>query len=805
VARIVGTTDQWAVFGYEAGAGMVGLTAPARRVGWFADRDTPEKLTADGWKLFEAAARWSTGRDAPLVSSCLGRPDGASCSDGNPCNGAEVCQASICVFAAAPVTEGVLTQRNDNRRTGATLTESVLSTSNVSRGLQRLFSLDVEGQIIAQPLYARGVRVGTADRNVLYVVTMANHAYAFDADSGALIAHRALDGRPYRMFDGGSCGGIANPFFGLAATPVIDPATNTLFLISKTDDAPAITDPRPHPASFHLHALDLASLADRPGSPLLITDESNIPNAADATKLTTFRARLQNSRPGLLLDHGFLYLGFAALPFDDQPWHGFVFAYTYDGALFTRVGAISFSTVANGGGVWQAGNGMPADPSGNVYAQTGNTATVNMSSITELGEGIVKVAPGATGLAGTPYIPPDSDVLNAEDMDLGSSGPLLLPSTGAGGFRLLGAGKQGLFTLHELANISVDVQRFRATFNQHAMLPILQAHDTGARAFYPHVHSTPVVWERAVGGGTETRVYTWGERDVLRGYLYDKASGFALQPLAMSDYPNSNCLQSPCFTSPDVPFKAQHASPDLAFNGVHGVSHKGPNGMPGGMLSISANGTDAASGIVWANINTVGDSEAEFAPGVLRAYRAEPVSGKLVELWNNKDEAAYFMAKFTPPTIFNGRVYLPVNTVAGVNMSVPFRPASPPNTCGSAWTTDPADVHGRVFVYTVCPAPLVGQGGACVCPGGSVDDGNGNCVCPPGQELRNGQCECPPGQLPVGGICRACNGQGSCAEQIDECHTDARCPSGDATCICLCENGASCNGIPCQPLQICPP
>jgi hypothetical protein len=652
----------------------------------------------------------------------------------NPCDPAQqaFCDPSLGNEALGPVLkltgagwsnfEGVFTQRNNAQRTGANLSETVLNTTNVAAGLNRTRAIDVDGQILAQPLFT----TIPGGRNVVYIATMANNVYAVDADSGAIIASRTpLDGRSYRMFDADSgCGGIANPFFGITSTPVIDPTTSTLFLVTKTDDS-APGDPIPHTATFHLHALDLTTLDDV-APPVNIAEQSGIPNiTAGSGSPALFHTHLQNNRPGLLFDHGFVYLGFAALPFDDDHWAGFVFSYQYMGGQFTPVAQVALSP--NGGaGVWQAGNGLVADPSGNVYFQTGNSATANASSLSDLGEGVVQVTSG-TLTFGHAFIAAGSDLLNIEDLDLASSGPFLVPFAGGGtGFRLVAGGKQGLLTVHDPSDVSGALQTIRATFNQYFHIPCLSGQcpgqpcppgqtcprGTSARSYYPHIHSNPVVWERTVGGGTETRVYLWGERDMLRALLYDKTAGsFVTQPLDNATFfgkeisgmcdPAANL---PCFTAPDVPNTAQHVTPDTSVPGFNGVSHIGPNGMPGGSLSLSANGADPASGIVWVATNTAGDSEAEFVPGILRAYAAAPSGGNLVELWNNKNDAAYFLAKFTPPTVFGGRVYVPANTVELTDHTIPdpsqpFRPASPAGECGSAWATDPLEIHGHIYVY----------------------------------------------------------------------------------------------------------
>ena len=84
-----------------------------------------------------------------------------------------------------------------------------------------------------------------------------------------------------------------------------------------------------------------------------------------------------------------------------------------------------------------------------------------------------------------------------------------------------------------------------------------------------------------------------------------------------------------------------------------------PRGMPGGILSISAHGNAAGSGIVWASLPLQGDANQNVVPGILRAFDAQNVAR---ELWNSHQNAARDdvgnFAKFCPPTVADGKVYL---------------------------------------------------------------------------------------------------------------------------------------------------
>src|SRR5260370_40144966 len=90
---------------------------------------------------------------------------------------------TLLITAAAQPQVSVLTQHNDNARTGANTQETTLYPDNIN-GTQfgMLFKQPVDDQVYAQPLYVAGVRIGNTARNVVYVATVNNSLYAFDAD-----------------------------------------------------------------------------------------------------------------------------------------------------------------------------------------------------------------------------------------------------------------------------------------------------------------------------------------------------------------------------------------------------------------------------------------------------------------------------------------------------------------------------------------------------------------------------------------------------------------------------------------------
>ena len=145
--------------------------------------------------------------------------------------------------SAFPQNANVLTQHNDAARTGANLWEVRLTPTAVKSNFGKLFSRAVDGQIYAQPLVVSGVEIpGKGMRNVVFVATMKNNLYAFDADTPDedLPFWKRNLGKPVPFewipFNLGSAIGQFNirPFIGITSTPVIDPVTARIWVVAKT-------------------------------------------------------------------------------------------------------------------------------------------------------------------------------------------------------------------------------------------------------------------------------------------------------------------------------------------------------------------------------------------------------------------------------------------------------------------------------------------------------------------------------------------------------------------------------------------
>ena len=188
----------------------------------------------------------------------------------------------VCIVLLSPsfAQQPFPTSRFDSARDGANIYETLLTPSNVNKNsFGHLFSFPVDpgvaaspnADVMAQPLYMPNVNIlgqGTL-HNVVYVVTMADSVYAIDADTGAQLWYASMlnvGGTPATVSDKTLPCGLGNGFDeeGIIGTPVIDTTTKTMYLVAKT----ALNGTVRH----HIHALDITSGNEQPGSPVQITN-----------------------------------------------------------------------------------------------------------------------------------------------------------------------------------------------------------------------------------------------------------------------------------------------------------------------------------------------------------------------------------------------------------------------------------------------------------------------------------------------------------------------------------------------------
>ena len=404
------------------------------------------------------------------------------------------CLSLFAVSAYVHAQVDVLTQHNDNLRTGVNLRETMLTPANVNQAqFGMLFKRVVDDQIYTQPLVVTGVAVDGGTRDLVYVTTVNNSVYAFDANDAAAPAPvwHVNFGTPANLHsENFGCLDI-NGQMGIIGTPVIDKAHGVLYVVALTR-AGAVNGPR---TGFlqRLHALDLATGADLPESPVTIS-------APD------FNALMQNQRPALMLANGMVYIGYAS-HCDKDPYHGFLMA--YDAKTLAQISVFNTSPTGSEASIWQSGQGPAADAEGNVYVVTGNGS---WDGVKNFSESFLKLTPRLKLLDW--FTPTNHLTLDKEDTDLNSSGATLIPGT----HLVLGGGKEGvLYTL--------DTRNLGHLGDEHALQHF--------QATASHLHSL-VYWQSAHSGDL---LYVWGQRDKAKVYRLE-GEKLGETPLMMRDIPN---------------------------------------------------------------------------------------------------------------------------------------------------------------------------------------------------------------------------------------------------------------------------
>ena len=490
---------------------------------------------------------------------------------------------------AAGQAASVLMQHNNISRTGANLSETILNTSNVNvNQFGKLFSRTVDGQIYAQPLYVPSVTIGGKTQNVVYVATMHNSVYAFDADNpsasaplwqvnlGTSVASNCSD---------------TEPEYGILSTPAIDTSTNTIYVVARTTETDGSI-------LYRLHALNITTGAEQANSPVVISASVPGTGTGSVNGTLTFDPTLQLNRPGLLLSGGNIYLGFGS-GCDIGNFHGWAMAYNATTLVQTAV----FNTTSNGGhgGLWQSEAAPAVDSAGDIYFVSGDGSfDYNQVGGFDVADTFLKFSPSLSVLDWfTPY---DYATLEQHNLDQGSSGPFLLPGT----TYLVEGAKQGIIFVVDTTNMG----HLSSGSNNNQIVQSFQA--TAGR-----IMASPVFWS----GPTGEFLYVWGEEDSLKQYQFS-AGQFSTTPVAAG-------------------------------------SATVPEWSGGGALSLSANGSAAGTGIVWAT-GAISLTSGVLPSGILRAYDASNVGTELWDTYQNQSRDDYgLFAKFAVPTIVNGKVYLP--------------------------------------------------------------------------------------------------------------------------------------------------
>jgi hypothetical protein len=526
---------------------------------------------------------------------------------------------------------GIIMRGNNLQRHGANLDETILAPPNVSGAtFGKLYCRDVEGEVYGQMLYVPNLDFGAkGKRNALFVVTMKNRVYAFDADNKdepALWEKSYIDEAnnvtPVPTRDiGKMCGTYRDisSSVGILSTPAIDPATNTMYFVARTKEGAGAE----LKYLQRLHAVSMLDGNPRTGSPVVIDASMEGSGSGMVNGRVSFNPLTHNQRAALMLHDGLVYIAWAS-HCDEGPYHGWVLG--YDAQTLTRV--VTYNSTPNGenGGIWMSGAGPAVDDQGFIYFITGNgTADLGPEGGPNRGHSFVKLRRQGNTLDLVDWFTPfNYRILETEDRDLGSAGPVLIPGTNV----VLGGGKEGKIYLVDRMNMGKHKPPPPTGLgddNQIIQTVDLTGGYTAMGQRRAHNHGTPVYWKSQEG----EFVYTMAESDYLKQF---KVVDGKLQLYKMS------ALRAP----------------------IDGLA-RNTYTMPGGTLAISADGDKPGSAIVWVTINVSQDANNAVVPGMVRAFDASDVSTK--ELWNSQAnparDAVGLYAKFNPATVYNGKMYVP--------------------------------------------------------------------------------------------------------------------------------------------------
>jgi hypothetical protein len=498
----------------------------------------------------------------------------------------------------------IVTQHNDNRRSGANLAETNLKPSNVNvASFGKLFELPVIGSVFAQPLFVPNLFIREQRRNVLYVATMHNQVTAFDADvPQALLWQRRL-AQSIQLPDPqiGDAGYRDIEWeVGILSTPVVDTDRNAIYVVATSKQ------PRDGSIIHQLFKLDLTTGND-------LHPPTTINGSAGRA---VFVSHKQIQRSALLLSQNKIYVAFASYGDIQKPYHGWVFSFNADtlAPLATFCSSPQPAGDQGEGGIWMAGQGPATDDNGNLYLMTGN-GDFNVA-VGNLGDCVLKLDPNLNRLDF--FSPHNNSDLDGNDKDLGSAGVLAIPGTNM----IIGGGKEAfmyLMDMNHLGGFDPNVDH---------VLDKIPASITDGNH---HIHGSPVFWN----GPDGPRIYVWTENDQCKAF---QLTGNTV---------NHNPVAKSTVTAP---------------NNFPG----GTSGMPGGFLTISAEGNK--DGILWATHPWAEDLNQQIGEGVLRAFDART----LVQTWKSRDNRVRDdfgnFAKFCPPCVASGKVY--TATMGGLSHKV---------------------------------------------------------------------------------------------------------------------------------------
>jgi PQQ-like domain len=426
--------------------------------------------------------------------------------------------------------------------TGDQTDELVLTPSNVnSSSFGISWTANVDGWVYAQPLYMNGIVVNGSTHNVVFIATANDSVYAFDGDTGSQLWQTSLIPDNATAVSATTVGFTSAPQIGILSTPVIDPFSHTLFVVSETSEQNATYFPH------RLHALDIFTGEEKLGGPVLVSDQ----HMAPITKL---------QRPGLLLANGNVYIGIGSLQ-DTTPYNGLLFAFDAHSLEQQAVWVVTPSGVE--GGLWMAGSAPSVDSTGNIYVATGNGT---FDGTTNFGEAAVKLSPQLQVL--DYFAPYNFATYNSANVDLGS-GNVMIARDQNGSFphELIVCGKPSPIYVLNGDNLG----GVGATSDN-----IIQRLDNAVGQLGPKTstvyacYSSPAMWKQ--------NVYFVGKYDVLKMFTLDSSTGKLSSSPASQDslaygYPGSEPVVSANGTSSGIVWTIDTGTGALRANDASDVSN----------------------------------------------------------------------------------------------------------------------------------------------------------------------------------------------------------------------------------------
>ncbi len=505
---------------------------------------------------------------------------------------------------------GVTTYHNDLARDGVNSKEYALTTSNVnSSSFGKLFACAVDGEMYAQPLWVANLAIGGGTHNVVFAATENDSVYAFDADASPCVTywHKSFLSAgvtPVPPADTGDTQDI-NTMIGITGTPVIDPATQTLYVIAKTKEGTG---------NYHqrLHALSLIDGSEKFSGPVDLTQSITVSGTGDQGDGTTCNSAAnqvpfcpleEGQRAGLAFVNGQVYVAWASHG-DVQPYHGWIMS--FNGANLSQT-PVLFNDSPNGreGGIWMSGGAPAFDSSNNIFVITGNG---DYDGVTEFGDTVLKLN---SSLAVQDWFTPNvQSSLDQNDWDLGAGGAVVLADIPGSSVPhvLIGGGKG----VNQVGTMYV-VNRDTGSMGQ-AATPDKSVQEFNLNGM---IYSTAAFWQNTM--------YIAAVGQQLVAYVLNPTnSQFGQNPLSVS---------------------------------AHSFL------FPGTTPSVSSQGT--SNGIVWAldtDSTTAANASGNAGPAILFAYDATNLNNELWDSTQGSGNAAGNAVKFCVPVIANGKVYVGTKT-----------------------------------------------------------------------------------------------------------------------------------------------